>query len=93
MKSNLLRIFFEWALITSVLMSVGFFIWFFMASHSARSSETQIANGQTHLQADRNFLLALGNDVQLYAKTNADMQRFLNGLSQPSPAPAPTRTR
>lgn len=91
MKSNLLRIFFEWALITSVLMSVGFFIWFFMESHSARAYEVQISNAQIHLQSDRNFLAALANDVQVYAKTNMDMQRFLNGLNQPSPAPAPTR--
>lgn len=93
MKSNLLRIFFEWALITSVLMSVGFFVWFFVQSHSARANEVQIANAQAHLQGDRNFLIALGNDVQVYAKTNVDMQRFLNALSQPSPAPAPAPTR
>ncbi|HLX69820.1 MAG TPA: hypothetical protein VKV04_09360 [Verrucomicrobiae bacterium] len=91
MKSNLLRIFFEWALITSVLMSVGFFVWFFIESHSARGYETQIANAQAHLQGDRNFLMSIGNDVQVYAKTNVDMQRFLAALSQPGPAPVPTR--
>ena len=93
MKSNLLRIFFEWALITSVLMSVGFFVWFFIESHSARGYETQIANAQAHLQGDRNFLASLANDVQIYAKTNTDMQRFLNGLNQPSPSPTPTPAR
>ena len=87
MKSNLLRIFFEWALIASVLMSVGFFVLFFARSHSARSYEVQIANAQAHLQSDRNFLVALGNDCQAYAKTNADMQRFLASLGQPQPAP------
>ena len=87
MKSNLLRVFFEWALITSVLMSVGFFCWFFMKSHAARGYESQIANAQTHLQVDRNFLIALGNDCQAYAKTNVDMQKFLASLSQPAPAP------
>lgn len=86
MKSNLLRIFFEWALITSVLMSVGFFIWFFVESHSARAYEMQIGNAQAHLQNDRNFLAALANDVQVYSKTNMDMQRFLASLSQPAPA-------
>ena len=92
MKSNLLRIFFEWALIASVLMSVGFFIWFFINSHAARANEILIANSQARLQNYRNFLMALGNDCQAYGKTNADMQRFLNSLSQPSPAPvAPTR--
>ena len=90
MKSNLLRIFFEWALITSVLMSVGFFIWFFVESHSARAYEVQIGNAQAHLQNDRTFLASLANDVQVYAKTNADMQRFINSLSQPAPT-APTR--
>jgi len=92
MKSNLLRIFFEWALIASVLMSVGFFVLFFMNSHSARAYEVQIANTQSHLQGDRNFLVALGNDCQAYAKTNVDMQRFLATLGQPAPAPvAPTK--
>ena len=88
MKSNLLRILFEWALITSVLMSVGFFIWFFMRSHSARSYQVQIGNAQAHLQSDRNFLIALANDCNVYAKTNTDMQRFLAALNQPAPAPA-----
>ena len=87
MKSNLLRIFFEWALITSVLMSVGFFVWYFVKSHSARAYEIQIANDQARLQGYRNFLVALGNDCQAYGKTNADMQRFLASLGQPQPAP------
>jgi hypothetical protein len=95
MKSNLLRIFFEWALIASVLMSLGFFIWYYMRSHAARGYENQIAAAQVHLQNERNFLVGLGNDCNLYAKTNVDMQRFLASLNQPVSAPAnkPATTR
>jgi hypothetical protein len=42
MKSNLLRTFFEWALITSVLMSVLFFAWYFVKSREARAYNAQI---------------------------------------------------
>lgn len=96
MKSNLLRIFFEWALIASVLMSIGFFFWYFMRSNSARAYETQNANAQAHLQSDRNFLVALGNDCQAYARTNTEMQKFLASLNQQAPAqtaPAKPATR
>lgn len=91
MKSNLLRIFFEWALITSVLMSVGFFVWYFMRSHNARAYESQNVNAQAHLQNDQKFIFALGNDCEAFAKTNADFQKFLASLTQPTPAAAPTR--
>jgi hypothetical protein len=93
MKSNLLRVFLEWALIASVIMSIGFFAWFFFTSHSARSSENQIVNAQTRLQYNRQLVAALDNDCGAYGKTNADFQHFLNSLSQPTATPAPTPTK
>ena len=88
MKSNLLRIFFEWALITSVLMSVGFCIWYLVASRQLRSSVSQRDNLRAHYEGEHNFLLALGNETEAYARTNVDMRRFLASLKQPTPAPA-----
>jgi hypothetical protein len=93
MKSNLLRIFLEWALIASVIMSIGFFAWFFMSSHSARASENQIVNAQTRLQYNRQLVAALDSDCGVYGKTNVDFQHFLNSLNQPAAAPAQTPTR
>lgn len=89
MKSNLLRTFFEWALITSVLMSVLFFAWFFVKSREARAYNSQIAGAQLRLQNDRNLMALLEAQCQAYARTNADMAKFLaTPVAAPAPAPA-----
>jgi hypothetical protein len=93
MKSNLLRIFFEWALVTSVLMSVGFFAWFYFKSHSARAYEVQIATAQAHLQNNRAVVGQLNYDCQVYGKTNAEFQRFLTPPAQPAAAPTKPATK
>jgi hypothetical protein len=82
MKSNLLRTFFEWALITSVLMSVLFFAWYFVKSREARAYNAQIVQAQIRLQNNRNLMAVL----QAYARTNADLVKF---LAPPAAAPAP----
>jgi hypothetical protein len=86
MKSSLLRTFFEWALITSILMSVGFFAWYYFRSHALRAYNSQIATAQTHLQYNHNVMGVLMSECEAYAKTNADMARLL------APASAPTAT-
>jgi hypothetical protein len=90
MKSTLLRTFFEWALITSVLMSVGFFVWYYMKSHDVRNYNAQITSGQAHLQYNRNVMAILTAECQAYARTNADLGRFLTPASAPA-APATTK--
>ena len=90
MKSSLLRTFFEWALITSVLMSVGFFAWYYVASHAWRARNAQIIQNQGHLQYIRNVMGVLQAECQVYARTNADMQRL---LTPPPAATAPATTR
>lgn len=87
MKSNLLRTFFEWALITSVIMSVLFFAWFLIKSRETRAYNVQIARAQIGLQIDRNIMNRLLAECQAYAKTNADMARLLTPPPQPA-APA-----
>jgi hypothetical protein len=88
MKSNLLRTFFEWALITSVIMSVLFFAWFFIKSRDARGYNVQIARAQVRLQYNRNVMSMLLAECQAYAKTNADMARL---LTPPPPAALPAQ--
>jgi hypothetical protein len=90
MKSSLLRTFFEWALITSVLMSVGFFAWYYMQSHAVRTYNAQITGGQLHLQYNRNVMGILTAECAAYAHTNADMARFLTPNAAPA---APTTTK
>jgi len=85
MKSNLLRTFFEWALITSILMSVLFFAWFFVKSHEARGYNVQLARAQVSLQLNRNRMAILAAECQAYARTNADLARL---LAPPAAAPA-----
>jgi hypothetical protein len=85
MKSNLLRTFFEWALITSVLMSVLFLAWFIVKSRQVRAYNVQIARAQVRLQYNRNVMAMLAAECQAYARTNADMARF---IAPPAPAPA-----
>jgi hypothetical protein len=98
MKSTLLRIFFEWALIASVLMSVGFFAWFFGKSRQLRSCSAQMADAQSRFQNNRALMGMLVAECQEYAKTNADLARLLNPaaaqmpaapMSTPAPAPKP----
>jgi hypothetical protein len=86
MKSNLLRTFFEWALITSVLMSVLFLAWFIVKSRQARAYNVQIARAQVRLQYNRNVMAMLAAECQAYARTNADMAKLIT----PSAAPAAT---
>jgi hypothetical protein len=85
MKSNLLRTFFEWALITSVLMSVLFFAWFLVKSREARAYNVRIARAQVRLQSNRNLMAVLQAECQAYARTNADFAKF---LATPAAAPA-----
>lgn len=85
MKSTLLRTFFEWALITSVLMSVGFFGWYWISSRQARGYNAQIAAAQSAIQNNRAVMTMLLAECQAYGRTNADMARLLS--SQPA-APA-----
>jgi len=89
MKSNLLRTFFEWALITSVLMSVMFFAWYLVKSRQVRAYDSQIARAQLRLQSGQNMMAALQAACLAYARTNADMAKFL--APQPTaPTPAPS---
>ncbi|HWC61843.1 MAG TPA: hypothetical protein VHC44_19300 [Verrucomicrobiae bacterium] len=90
MKSSLLRTFFEWALITSVLMSVGFFAWYIIKSHAWREQTSQVKRNQAHLQYLNNVMGALQAECQAYARTNAEMQRLLSPIPAPT-APATTR--
>ena len=88
MKSNLLRTFFEWALITSVLMSVLFLAWYIVKSREARAYNAQIAQAELHQQNNRNFMTI----VQAYARTNAELAKFLAPPAAAAPAPAaPTK--
>lgn len=99
MKNSLLRTFFEWALITSVLMSVGFFAWFWLKSRAVRSYSSQIATAQLTIQNNHAVMTVLLGECREYAKTNADMARFLEAekvpatASAPAPAPATTKPR
>jgi hypothetical protein len=90
MKSNLLRTFFEWALITSVLMSPLFLAWYIFKSREARAYNTQIARNQVRLQNDRNLMNWLNAECMAYGKTNAEFAKFLaTSFAAPAPAPAP----
>ena len=91
MKSTLLRTFFEWALITSVLMSVGFFAWYFVKSREGRANNVQIARAQVRMQYNRNVMNMLAAECQAYARTNADMAHLLAPPAPTSPAAAPTK--
>jgi len=91
MKSNLLRIFFEWALIASVLMSIGFFAWYWSTSRGVRVCQSQIAGANEQFQRTQAVMRSLGADCEEYAKTNGDLARLiasLNTASAPAAAPA-----
>ena len=86
MKNNLLRTFFEWALVTSVLMSTGFFFWYYFKSREVRKCRVQIASAEAGYQSNHAVTAVLQGECVEYAKTNADLARFL----QPSPTPPAT---
>jgi hypothetical protein len=83
MKSNLLRVFLEWALITSVLMSVGFFVWYWMKSHQVHVVESHIGADNEQFQRMQVVMTSLGRDCDEYGKTNPDLARFLASLNTP----------
>lgn len=80
MKSNLRRIFFEWALITSMLMSVGFFVVYCLKSHQLRRCQSQIAIADASINQNHVIMGRLLQETQEYAKTNADLARVLASL-------------
>ena len=92
MKSSLLRTFFEWALITSVLMSVGFLTWDCLKSRAMRAQNSRLASAEIDLQRNRNVMGLLMTECQAYIKTNADMAKLLTTGVVPTPAPSvPTK--
>lgn len=86
MKSNLLRTFFEWALITSVLMSVGFFYWFWTKSRQVRSYQNQIGTAEAGIQQNNAVMRMLWNESEDYAKTHPELTPVLQSLLQAQPA-------
>ncbi len=88
MKSNLLRTFFEWALITSVLMSIGFFAWFYFQSRAVRICDSNIANAEIRYQNNHTVMGMLLNECQQYAQTNSDLKKVLDSLRAPLTPPA-----
>jgi len=88
MKSSVLRSFLEWALITSVLMSVGFFAWFWIQSHAMRVANGKIAAAQADIQNNHNVVGMLLAECQAYGRTNADMAKLLAPVAPTAPAPA-----
>jgi hypothetical protein len=85
MKNNLLRTFFEWALITSVLMSTGFFVWYYLKSREVRVCNVRIASAEAGYQSNHAVAAMLLAECREYAKTNGDMSRLLDS-SMPAPA-------
>jgi Tfp pilus assembly protein PilV len=89
MKSNLMRTFLEWALITSVLTSVGFFAWFYVQSRALRETNSRMTSAQLAFQNNRAVMAMLLTECREYAKTNAELARLLEtGKAQPTAAPA-----
>ena len=86
MKCNMLRTFLEWALITSLLMSVGFFGWYYVRSRKVRICQWQIENAQFRFQNNHAVMGLLLAQSQEYAKTHPDMGRVLDSLKVQPPA-------
>jgi len=86
MKSNLLRTFFEWALITSLLMSVGFFGWYYFKSRSTRIYQAQIQLASFRFQNNRTVMTLLEGECQEYATHNPDLARLLESMRNAAPA-------
>ena len=98
MKSSLMRTFLEWVLITSVLMSVGFFVWFWLNSRAIGATLSRLNAEQFAAQNNRTGFGRLVAECQMYAKTNADLARLIAPPApatpaSPAPAPAPAATK
>jgi hypothetical protein len=86
MKSSLMRTFFEWVLITSVLMSVGFFVWFWLTTRAIRATESRLAWEESDAKNNRIGMGRLMAECQAYARTNAELARFLTPATPAAPA-------
>lgn len=84
MKSNTLRTVFEWALAMSLLLSVIFFIQFFMRTRQERGLQAEMSQFQnSHM-----MLNMLQNDLNEYIKTHPDLKTYLEARPAAAPAPA-----
>jgi hypothetical protein len=92
MKSNVTRTVLEAVLITSLLLSVWFFIRFFNQSHEARGFSTQIQQAVFQSQNNARMFNLLVADCQEYGKTHSDMARLLESLKSSPPAASTERT-
>lgn len=93
MKSNLLRIFFEWALIASLLMSVGFFAWYWTTSRAVHVGQSQIAAANEQFQRTQTVMRSLGADCEEYARTNAELARLIASLNTQAPPAAAAKPK
>ena len=89
MRSNVFKTVLEWALITSLILSVYFFITFYFKSKQLRMFNSDMIRFQQN-NTYANLLVA---DLVEYGKSHQDMLRLLEsmgvGRQTPPPAGAP----
>jgi hypothetical protein len=92
MKSNLLKTVFDWVLVTSLLLSVLFFVQFFNRTRSLRTMQMSLQAELAQFQNTRTFLNMVVGDVMEYSKSHPDIDPILEsinakpGKNNPKPA-------
>jgi uncharacterized membrane protein len=89
MKNNLLKNVLDWVLLTSVLLTVYFFVQFFFRTKELRTLNTTLQLEMQKYQNNHGILNLLINDTVEYSKTHPDanLARILESV-KPAPGPA-----
>ena len=91
MKNNLLRTVLEWGLVTSLLLSIYFFVKFCFRSRDLRILQPQYQNEMAKYQNNRVMLNSLVAECLEYRKTNPSIDPVLQSFGILPQQPAPTK--
>jgi hypothetical protein len=88
MKNNVLRTVLEWGLLTSLLLSIFFFVRFCFRSRELRTLQPQLQTEMVKYQNNRVMIQSLVGECLEYRKTNPSIDPVLRsvGLLPPEPA-------
>ena len=88
MKNNVLRTVLEWGIVTSLLLSIFFFVKFCFRSREVRTLQPQLQNEFAKYRNNQMVIQSLVNDCMEYRKTNPSIDPVLRSLNIQIPSDA-----
>jgi hypothetical protein len=88
MKNNTLRTVLEWGIVTSLLLSIFFFVKFCFRSREYRTLQPQLQSEMAKYQYNQRVIQSLVNDCMEYRKTNPSIDPVLRSFNIQLPSDA-----